>query len=362
MADVMDRGSIDAIAHHAVNSARRTADTRALPELRTPPRHWRTPAIALATVVIVVAGLTTIFHQRGEQAANAPASLEWLLREVPDGWRPVLTQDPVSPPPKIYSLPTDPITYATDSSPLGANLSVFGSTNADATITPGSFAVNALAYTEFDLDGRRAAFVDLLVGDRGLYVETDGTWAYLAATGVSDDDLVALARSLHADQTGRFDVDPDLLPDGMRKIALHPDSIPAGTSIRYQPPAGTEGSLSFSLAPSTGDFYARSSIGSRFEEITIGDTTGYINTTPADPAIDRPWLILWQHDGLDFAIYATNTTRDQAIAAARSASPATTAEWTQLIDAAALAPADTAVIGTTPTQTSDIERVCPHFG
>jgi hypothetical protein len=357
MVDVMDRGSIDAIAHRAVSAAQRTADARALPELRTTPRRWRTPAIAIATVAVIIVGLTVIVDQRSEPVAETPASLEWLLRDVPNGWRPVLTRDPSSPPLKIESQPFSPNVYATDSSPLGPNLAVYGSTDADFGVTPGAFSANALGYTEFDLDGRRAAFVDLRDGDRGLYVEIDGAWAYLAATDVSDDDLLALARSIGPDLTGRFDIDPATLTNGMRKISPLPDPLPAFASIDYQPPAGSDGLMQFSVGRNTPGFYGRSSVGYRFEEIAVGDSTGYIAGDWVDNEADRSWIVLWQNDGLDFALYATDFTREQAVAAARSASPATEAEWAQLADSADVAPSDTVVTGTAPPQILDVEPV-----
>ena len=355
MVEVMDRGSIDAIARRAVSTAQRTADARALPELRTTPRRWRTPTIAIATVAVVIVGLTVIVNQRSEPVADAPASLEWLLQDVPNGWHPVLTRDPSAPPMKIESQPLDPNIYATDSSPLGPNLAVYGSMDADFGVTPGAFSATALAYTEFDLDGRRAAFVDLRDGDRGLYVEIDDMWAYLAATGVSDDDLLALARSIRPDLMGRFDIDPAHLTNGMRKISSRPDPLPQIAAVDYHPPAGSDGLMQFLVGRNTPDFYARSSIGHQFEEIPVGDSTGYITSGRADNDADRSWLILWQRDGLDFALNATNFTREQTLAAASSASPASDAEWAQLTDAAVEAPAATAVTGTTPPQSPDIE-------
>ncbi len=357
MVDVMDRGSIDAIARRAVRSAQRAADGRALPELRTTPRRWRTPAMAIATVAVVIVGLTVIVDQRREPVAETPASLEWVLRDVPDGWRPVLTRDPSSPPLKIEPQPFAPIVYATDSSPLGPNLAVYGSTDADLAITPGAFMGNTVAYTEFELDGRRAAFVDFRGGHRGLYVEIDGAWAYLAATAVSDDELLTLARSIRPDLTGRFEVDPALLTNGMRKVSPLPDPLPAFAAVDYQPPEGSDGLMELLVARNTPDFYARSSVGYRFEEIPIGDSTGYIAGDWVGNDADRYWIVLWQNDGLDFALYASDFTREQAVAAARSASPATEAEWAHLADSAAVASSDTVVMGTAPPQILDVEPV-----
>lgn len=353
MADVMDTESIDAIAGRAVSNARRTADARPLPELRTSLRRWPMTATAIATVAVVIVGLTAIINVRSEPVADTPATLEWLLRDVPTGWQPVVTRDPSSPPMDIESLPTDPNIYATDASPLGPSLAVYGSTATDFGVTPGAFSANAISYKEFELDGRRAASVKLRDGDLGLYVELDGTWAYLAATDIPEDDLLTFARSLRQDLTGRFEIDPALLTKGLRKVPFRPDPLPAFGSIDYQPPSNVNGLMSFSVGRSTLDFYARSAIGFRFEAVTIGDSTGYITSNWADNTADRSWIVLWQKDGLDFAIYATNITREQALAAARSASPATGAEWDQLADS--LSTVDTIVTGTAPPLEPDVE-------
>ena len=354
MTDVMDSESIDAVAHRAVKDARRIADARALPVLRTSPRRWRHPAMAVATVALVIAGLTMIVTLRSEQAADAPAPLEWLLRDVPSGWQPAVTRDPSSAPLKIESLPTDPNIYATDAGPLGPSLAVYGSTATDFGVTPGAFSANAVSYSEFDLDGRRAAFVELRDGYRGLYVESDGSWAYLSATGISDDELLAYARSLRPDNTGRFEIDPAQLTDGLRQIPFRPNPLPAFAAVDYQPPAGGDGLMSFSVGRSAPDFFARSSIGFRFDSIPVGSTTGFIAGNWTDNTTERSWIVLWQNDGLDFALYATNITREQALAAARSASPATDAEWALLADPLE-ATVDTVVTGTAPAQDPDLE-------
>lgn len=341
MPDLAEHGSIDEIAAHAVAVARRDASVRPLPELRLRRTgRWVAPVLAFATLVAVVAGLVAIGTDRDGRASRKPPDVHWLLRDVPAGWRPISAYDSTTaPPPSDMSDQLLPYTYVSDDQPLGPTLSVLGTTDTSFSVTLGSYSFNAVAYEELEIDGKRAAFADIVGGGRALYVEVDGAWAYLVANGLDDGVLLELAGTLAPDATGHFDVSDGALPDGMREIPFNGERPTDSAEIGYAGDQG--GTMHLSVGTAMPDFLGRSSVGFDVEPITVDGFSGFIGGYGPQEA-QSFWLVVWQREGLDFALSAHDVSREQAVAAAVSASPASAAEWAQLNGILPVQPDDTA--------------------
>ena len=191
MSELMEQGSIDDVAGRAVAGLRREVSARSLPELRLrTPRWWFAPVVALAVVAVIVVGLIAVGTNRNESVGNDPATLRWLLRDLPSDWR-VRTVFDSTTAPALRALPDLllPNVYATDAEPLGPFLTVQGTTDTTQSIDIGSYSGDVLSYEEFELDGKRAAFATLANGGRGLYVEINSAWVYMSSRGLSDDVL-----------------------------------------------------------------------------------------------------------------------------------------------------------------------------
>ena len=360
MTDLMEHEPIDDVARRAVAALRTSISIRPLPELNLrSPRRWIAPVVALAAIAVVVVGLIAIGTNRNESVGNDPNKLHWLLRDLPSGWKPADVFDSATSPP--HQIPDVFATnlYATDAAPLGPMLSVQGSTDTTQGIVIGSYSGDALGYVEFDLGGKRAAFARLPNGGRGLYVEINSSWVYLASRNISDELLLQLAGTLAADASGHYDVGAAALPDGFKKVVPMTATRRDLVTVSYSSPASAAGIVLLAIGPAAPALVASPQMSFDFQPVSVGDFSGFVgsqtseNTTPPTTA----WVVLWRRDGLDFQVSGQGLTEEQTIAAAASASRASPEEWSALGSQAG--PVATAPAGTSPAEVPSDTR--PSF-
>ncbi|MEY2525105.1 MAG: hypothetical protein QOJ66_3670 [Ilumatobacteraceae bacterium] len=352
MSELMEREPLDDVARRAVAALRRDASTRSLPELSLrSPRRWIAPVVALAALAVVVVGLIAIGTNRNESVGNNdPTKLHWLLRDLPSGWRPTSVFDTATSPPHQIPDVFAMNLYATEAAPLGPMLSVQGSTDTTQAIDIGSYSGDALSYAEFDLGGKRAAFATLPNGGRGLYVEINSSWVYLASRNISDELLIELAATLAPDATGHFDVAASALPAGFEKVVPMSATRRDLVTIDYSSPASAAGIVLLAVSPAAPALVGVPQMSFDFQPVSVGDFSGFVgsltseNTTPPTTA----WVVLWRRNGLDFEVTGQGLTEDQTIAAAASASRASPDEWAALGSQAG--PVDTVSAGTSPAE------------
>jgi hypothetical protein len=360
MSELMEHDPIDDVASRAVAALHREVATRSLPELslRT-PRRWVARVVVLAVVAAIVVGLIAIGTNRNESIGNNdPTRLHWLLRDLPSGWKPTDVFDSATSPPHQIPDVFASNVYATDDAPLGPILTVQGTTDTTAGIAIGSYSGDAISYEEFKLDGKRAAFATLPNGGRGLYVEINSAWVYLASRNISDDVLRQLAATLAPDATGHFDVGESALPAGLHKVVSMTVPQRDLVSIGYSSAASPTGVLLLAIAPAAQALVGVPQLSFDFQPASIGDFSGFLGSSTSDnttPPITA-WIVLWRRDGLDFELSGQGISRDQILAAAGSASRASPDEWTGLLASQAFGPGDTAPAATSraevPTETA----------
>ena len=339
------------VSHRSVGIEwRAKAAPRSLPERRPRTRRrWVAPVVALAVIAVVVIGLIAIGTNRNESVGNDPARLRWLLRDLPSGWRPTTVFDSTTAPPH----PANPFVmniYATDSEPVGPNLTVQGTTDASQGFELGSYSGTVLSYEEFTLDGKRAAFATLPDGGRGLYVEINSAWVYMSSRGLSDEELRRLARTLAPDASGHFDVARSALPDGMHKVVSVDDPPRDVVTVDYSPPGFGQQLLELAIQPANRALLAMGSTDYTFNAIAAGDFSGYLGKSTVEdaPVPTTSWIVLWNRDGLDFELRGYGLTSDQVVAAAASAAHASSGTWADLLGSQIVGPGDTAPAGTSP--------------
>jgi hypothetical protein len=354
MPELMEHEPIDDVARRAVVALRKEVSARPLPEvsLRT-PRRWIAPVVALATIAVVVVGLIAIGTNRNESVGNNdPTRLHWLLRDLPLGWKPADVFDSTTSPPHQIPDVFAMNLYATDAAPLGPMLSVQGSTDTTQRIDIGSYSGDALGYTEFDLGGKRAAFATLPNGGRGLYVEINSSWVYLASRNISDELLIQLAGTLAADASGHYDVAAAALPDGFERVDPMTVTRRDLVTINYSSPASATGIVLLAISPAAPALVASPPMSFDFQPVSVGDFSGFVGGLTSEdsnpPA--TAWVVLWRRDGLDFEVTGQGLTKDQTVAAAASASRASPDEWEHLLGLQSSGETATAPAGTSPAE------------
>ena len=349
MSELMEREPVDDVARRAVAALRRDTTIRSLPELNLrSPRRWVAAVVALAVLTVVVVGLIAIGTNRNESVGNDPNKLHWLLRDLPSGWKPADVFDSATSPPHQIPDVFAMNLYATDAAPLGPMLSVQGSTDTTQAIDIGSFSGDALSYSEFDLGGKRAAFATLPNRGRGLYVEINSSWVYLASRNISDDLLLQLAATLAPDATGHFDVDASALPAGFKKVVPMTATRRDLVTVDYSPPASAAGILLLAVSPAAPELVGVPQMSFDFQPVSVGDFSGFVGSLTSEDSTPptTAWVVLWRRDGLDFEVSGQGLTKEQTLAAAASASHASPDEWAALGSQAG--PADTVSAGTSP--------------
>ena len=96
---------IDARGHAAGAGLQRAATTHswaAVPPKR--PVVWVRPALVLAAVVALLAGLVWVAHKPTPPAGHTPAGLRYVIGDVPAGWTLESTQDQSSTAPQAYGI------------------------------------------------------------------------------------------------------------------------------------------------------------------------------------------------------------------------------------------------------------------
>ena len=347
---------------HASDSIAITAQVVDLPS-RAARRRWATSAVGLAAAAVVIVGLVAIVTTRREPASNEPPDLHWVLRDVPAGWKLFQVIDTPTAPGALTPSPFSMNLYATNDEPLGTYLAVLGNAHQQQYIAAGSFSSDAIGYDETTIDGRRAAFARLRSGDRGLYIDIDGTWAYLASNDLSDDVLIALARTITADPSGQFDIDPRALPAGLHKIGSASDPYGDVVDLTYGSPNDGQGFLDLTITPSPPALLGLGREGYDYVEVDLGNFHGYLGSRPLDGTglLATGWQLLWRDGDVAFALSGRGLTRDQMLTAAASVSPVTEDELARLATAGDATTDTVAVIGTAPpSAATDTSVGTPH--
>jgi hypothetical protein len=354
MREAMQNEPIDDVAARAVAALRRDVSTRSLPELRGHrPRHWIGWIAVVAAVTVVVVGLVAIGTNRNESVGNDQARLRWLVRDLPSGWKPDSVFDSATAPARQIPDSFAMNVYATDAAPLGPMLTVQGTTDTTQEIELGSYSGDVVSYEEVELGGKRAAFATLQNGGRGLYIEINSVWVYLSSRGISDDGLRELATTLTPDAAGHYDVGESALPDGLHKVVSTSDPLGDVVSVSYISPGETGGYLELATLPAAAVLMGSPPPTSfDLQPVSIGDFSGFVGSLTSDttaPPITA-WTVLWRRDGLDFELTGQGLTREQILAAAASASPASPDEWEHLLGSQIIGPGDTAPVATSPAE------------
>ena len=233
MSELLENESIDERARRAARQLRAASSARSLPDLDLRARrHWPAVLVATALIVGVVVGLVVIGTNRDDvTTGNGPARFQWLVTDLPVGWKAQRVLNPYSasdrrPPPPIENV------YGTDALPADPVVSVAGSNGSPgADILPGEGGSNETNYRELSIDGRRAAFADGNSGQRIMYIETDGHWIRLTSRHIDDTVLTQLAQAaVYAD-------------DGTAMIPPPISAMVSNLSLLPVPPTARSGPL-----------------------------------------------------------------------------------------------------------------------
>lgn len=335
------------------------------------PRRSLVAVGSLATILLL-AGLVVIAGRDHDQPASSPrGDTRWLIDDLPDGWvvAAVNGPGPIQLDEANFGTPVGGSLYATAEAPLGPVLSITSDSMAP-TATVGNLPAET-NFSEFMLDGRRAALADRDGGTRVLYLEVDQLWAKFQAREMTDDQLRAVATTVTFDANGLAAVDPAALPSGVSRLPGDLADIgyltDGGTSSSYgDPSAGAVSPMSMWATRSllTAAWFGLDSTGQR--QVDINGHKGVLLTSvQASPGLTA---VVWEQNGLSFSIIG-NTRADKVLLdAARSVRPATETEWAELPSYEELQSerlpegADpTAPVGTTPPDTvlAEAEEIAP---
>jgi hypothetical protein len=323
MSDVMDREPIDEVAKRAVAQLRRDAVARPLPELRLRRhRHWMAPALAIATVVVIITGLVAIGTNRNE-AVGDPNDSRWILGDLPAGW--TATSAVEMSPGDVSAPEFDWSVYATHQMPLGPIVA----------IAPESFTdladPDTIRFTS--VDGNAAVIgSSRFPGVLWLDIEVEpGHWVGMTGRGVDEASLLQVGAQL-AVSAGERPAFKDPIPLGLTGVGnSNLDAVVTARST-YNSPDGQEWWLSVGPASDL----------SRAIAGMFGATELPQEKMFQLGSLGPSKSVYWERGNLAFRLEAAtiNAPDDAAmLRAARSARPATDDEWARLVSAELSTPA-----------------------
>lgn len=331
--DVLDR--IDARGRAAAAGLRGAVATMPVPDAPVRAgRPWLRPALAMAGVLALVAGLVTVLVA----LANRPADVanpggpdtRWVLDSPPEGFTVVGAVGPGDGVSGDTSFLSRVDVYTDVSDPTRGAL-----------FFDASDAVEDLAGELVDLgtvDGVLSSS-PAFAGARAVQFGEGGERRTVLGRGISDQVLVAAATELAAGRSMLA-----VLPDGFAEyldvsvldagamagvVAARGDELPAGLStVGYTREGDGESLVYLAVQPDTSR--AQAALAALLE------VTGPVDGLPNGRVVrigDELQGVVWESGGLLFAVAGTEPV-EVLVAAARTARPASDEEWRNLVDMA----------------------------
>ncbi len=366
MTDLDEREeSFDAVLRAAALRLRDNLAYSAVPAFRAPRlTHRRRWVIVVAVAIVVVVGLVAIGTNRNDRSlGNDPASLRWLVEDLPAGWKPTSASDAGAS--EINQLPSLINLYSTRDPSKGPLLFVQGSMGIkDQGVAPGQTR-GQTNYQETTIGGRRAVFADDLA-DRVLYIDIDGHWVLLKARNITDAQLRDLGRSVVLKDDGSAEIPAAALVDGLELVAPASASIDsmvlprAGSTVAASTyDGGADGRMTLAVGRPHPAVLAFAELSYTLEPVKIGSASGFVGSYQVDstpPSTVR--MAYWEREGLAFTLTGQGVSQSDVLAAAESVAPAATSAWAALLQSAQPA----APAGTTPAVEGGATTDVPFTG
>ncbi|MGZ4673941.1 MAG: hypothetical protein ACXV8K_14855 [Ilumatobacteraceae bacterium] len=323
--------SFDAMLRAAGVRLRDNLAHSAVPAFRAPRlTHRRRWAIVVAVAIVVIVGLVAIGTNRNDRSlGNDPASLRWLVEDLPAGWKATGAFDAGTS--EINQRPSLINLYATRDPSKGPLLFVQGSMGIKGQgVAPGQTRVQT-NYQETKIGDRRAVFADDPSG-RVLYVDIDGHWVLLKVRNITDAQLSDLGRSVVLKDDESAEIPAAALVDGLQLVAPASASIDSmilprtGTTVAasiYN--GGVGGHMTLAVGRPHPAVLAFAELSYTLEPVKIGSASGFVGSAQVDT--DSPLTVrmaYWERERLAFILTGQGVSQADLLTAAESVAPAGT--------------------------------------
>ena len=337
---------LDGLAREATASLHASTSNLPIPMAPHSSRGWRRPTFAIATVVVVIVGLTFIVRRHeSTPSINSSPSLHWLVTDLPSGWS-ATSADDIAPQPSVSdgaSVQTK--IFATDAAPVGPIISIewAAAGKAATSLQPGSYS-DETGSVDSVVNGRDLVTATTAVGGRVIYVESPDGWIRIRGRRVDDATLTAISRDVTANTAGQLTLNADVIPPGMSERPgwmleeVDPQIEPVAYS-RYLPgpdAASVQGPRPFinlEVRPAGSSVFAWLGLFAETPQPVAvagggGHFIAHIGGSESSTAV-----VAWTRGSTEFLLTGERVDRSALLAAARSVRVASAGQWQQLVDA-----------------------------
>lgn len=339
-------GDVDRWAREAAVALRRSMSTAPMPSGPRNSLGWRRPAFAVATVIVVVLGLTVIVRRHEEvPSTSSNQHLHWIVTDLPAGWNAESAQDIEPRPSASAGASVRTKIYATDAAPAGPIISVEWTVGNQPTVLQPGTNKDETGAVDSIVNGRRVVTANTASGGRVVYVAVADRSVRIRGRHVEAATLTRIAKDVIVDAAGDVTLDAGAIPVGLSQRAgwrveeVDPEVEQVAFS-RYTPGPDAVNmpdprpSIDLSIRHAGSSVFAWLGLFAETPQpVTIAGLDGYYIAHIGGPQ-SATAVIAWTRDANEFLLTGEGVDQPTLLAAATSVREANTQQWRQLVDAA----------------------------